>query len=211
MRRLRGVNLKQVLTGGAGCLMLLGPAPVAATPEIMMAQCRNRAHDEFKIRLPDIDTKYEGQRTDGTHAVNGTAFLKTGERTFQCSFNRGGDKIVQFVVNEPAAAKSSDPVPGPEFDATGIIPCARVSGQPMTNCKFGVKREDRKNGNGMITVFWPDGGNRVIFYEDNTPVSFDQSEADGDAKMTVDQDSDLYKVTIGAQRFEIPEAVMTGG
>lgn len=211
MNGLRGVKFKLAFLAGAGCLALGVHLAEAATPEIMMAQCRSRAHDEFKIRLPDIDTKYEGQRTDGTHAVNGTAFLKTGERTFQCSFNRDGDKIVQFVVNEPAAAKSSGPVPGPEFDATGNIPCARVSGQPMTNCKFGVKREDRKNGNGMITVFWPDGGNRVISYEDNTPVSFDQSEADGDAKMTVGQDSDLYKVTIGAQRFEIPEAVMTGG
>ena len=45
----------------------------------------------------------------------------------------------------------------------------------------------------------------------NTPTSFDQSQADGNAQMVVDQNSDLYIVTIGDQRFEIPEAVMTGG
>ena len=50
---------------------------------------------------------------------------------------------------------------GTDFNATGQIPCARQAGQPMNQCEFGVKREG--NGNGMITVFWPDGGNRVIF------------------------------------------------
>ena len=98
---------------------------------------------------------------------------------------------------------------GTDFNATGQIPCARQAGQPMNQCEFGVKREG--NGNGMITVFWPDGGNRVIFFEMNTPTSFDQSQADGNAQMVVDQNSDLYIVTIGDQRFEIPEAVMTGG
>ena len=216
MNGLGGLKFKFAFLAGTGCLVLGAQLAEAATPEIMMAQCRNRAHDELKIRLPDIDTKYEGQRTDGTHAVNGTALSKAGERTFQCSFDRGGDKIVRFVVNEPAAADSdaadSDAlVPGSDFHATGKIPCAREAGQPMTQCDFGVTRTDPQNGNGMIKVFWPDGGNRVIFYEDNTPMSFDQSQADGDAKMTVGQDSDRYKITIGAQRFEIPAAVMTGG
>ncbi|MCB1383991.1 MAG: hypothetical protein KDJ73_13915 [Notoacmeibacter sp.] len=109
-----------------------------------------------------------------------------------------------------AAAPSQDAkVAGTDFNATGQIPCAREAGQPMGQCNFGVNREG--NGNGMITVFWPDGGSRVIFFEMNTPTSFDQSQADGDAKMTVDQNSDLYIVTIGGQRFEIPEAVMAGG
>ena len=65
----------------------------------MMAQCRDRAADIFHIRLPNVETKYEGQRTDGTHAVNGTAFLRGGSDTFQCSFDAGGSTIVQFIVN----------------------------------------------------------------------------------------------------------------
>jgi hypothetical protein len=42
-------------------------------------------------------------------------------------------------------------------------------------------------------------------------MSYDQSEADGGAKMTVGKSNDLYTVKIGAQRFDIPEAVITGG
>jgi hypothetical protein len=100
-------------------------------------------------------------------------------------------------------------VPGTAFNATGEIPCARERGQPMGSCRFGVRREG--NGNGAITVFWPGGGNRVIFFEDNTPMRFDESQADGGARMTVGHEADLYQVRIGNQRFEIPEAVMTGG
>ena len=78
-----------------------GVVHAAETPEIMMAMCKARAHDELKVRGPDIDTKYEGQRVDGTHAVNGTAAPEGGkQQTFQCSFNADGSKIIRFVVND---------------------------------------------------------------------------------------------------------------
>jgi len=100
-------------------------------------------------------------------------------------------------------------VSGTEFNATGEIPCARVAGQPMGSCRFGVRRE--RGGSGAITVFWPDGGNRVILFEDGAPSSYDESEADGGAEMTVERKSDLFMVRIGDQRFEFPEAVISGG
>ena len=67
----------------------------------MMAHCRARVNTELKIRLPNIETKYEGQRVDGTHAVNGTANVKgKTPETFECSFGKQGRKIVQFAVNK---------------------------------------------------------------------------------------------------------------
>jgi hypothetical protein len=100
-------------------------------------------------------------------------------------------------------------VPGTKFNATGNIPCARHAGQPMGSCRFGVVRKG--GGNGSVMVFWPDGGHRMIFFEDGTPISFDQSQADGNVRMTVGRNADLFTVTIGTQRFEIPEAVISGG
>jgi hypothetical protein len=100
-------------------------------------------------------------------------------------------------------------VPGTNFHATGNIPCARYAGQPMNSCEFGVVRKDR--GNGSVTIFWRDGGNRVIDFENGAPANFDQSRADGDARMTVKRNADLFIITIGVQRFEIPEAVIMGG
>jgi LysM repeat protein len=123
----------------------------------------------------------------------------------------GPGRAVQLPGRIPVDAPSIDAkVPGTNFNATGTIPCARRAGQPMAQCKFGVVRDG--NGNGTITVFWPDAGNRVIRFEDNTPMSFDQSQADGDAKMTAGKSGNgIYTVKIGDQRFEIFESVMTGG
>lgn len=90
---------------GALALVLAPAAAFAqATPETMMAQCRARAAQTLGARLPDIETKYEGRRTDGTHAVNGTLRAGGRERTFQCSFGRDGRRIVQFVAAPPPAA-----------------------------------------------------------------------------------------------------------
>ncbi len=57
---------------------------------------------------------------------------------------------------------------------------------------------------------WPEGGKRVIFYEDGTPMSFDSSEADGGVEMAVGKESDLFQVRIGEERFEIPDVVLLG-
>lgn len=127
---------------------------------------------------------------------------------------RANYRLEVSVTGGGAAAAPARPhdavVPGTSFHATGQIPCAREAGQPMGQCRFGVERT-RGRGNGQVTVFWPGGGNRVIFFEDLTPVRFDQSQADGDARMTVRREGDLYHIRIGSQRFEIPEAVITGG
>lgn len=70
-----------------------------ADPASMQANCRDRAAHVFHTRKPNIETKYEGQRTDGSHAINGTVYLRNVEETFQCSFNTDGSRITQFVVN----------------------------------------------------------------------------------------------------------------
>lgn len=80
----------------------------ADTPREMMAECRVRAHEELRARLGDIETKYEGRRTDGTHAVNGTAQGHGRTETFQCSFDRSGRRIARFIVNHPAG-HAADP------------------------------------------------------------------------------------------------------
>lgn len=110
----------------------------------------------------------------------------------------------------PASDESGDAkVAGTNFNATGEVPCARYPGQPMGACKFGVERNGP--GKAVVTIFWQDAGNRVIFFEGNKPVRFDKSQADGDVGMTYKMNADLFIVTIGDQRFEIPDAVINGG
>jgi hypothetical protein len=156
----------------------------------------------------------------------------TGGDRFSGSLPANGDYLIQVYLYRNAARRGETSafdlkieigagngmsqggtedalVPGTDFNATGQIPCVREAGQPMGQCDFGVKREG--GGKGSITVFWPDGGNRVIYFEGNVPSSYDQSEADGGAQMTVDEDNGIFTVKIGGQRFELFEAIMAGG
>lgn len=110
MTRSRITNTVLAL-GALGALSTLSAQPAsAATPAEMMQQCRIRAGQTLSMRLPDIETKYEGQRTDGSHAVNGTGRTSKKTVTFQCSFNKRGSKITRFVVNKPE--KTSAPAAG---------------------------------------------------------------------------------------------------
>jgi hypothetical protein len=120
--------------------------------------------------------------------------------------------VLGMYLSESAysGAESQDAfVPGTEFNATGEISCARTAGQPFTNCNFGVVRKGDRSG--YIKVFWPDGGNRVIYFESGSPKDYDMSEADGGVRMKVSKHSDLFTISIGDQRFEVPEALITGG
>jgi hypothetical protein len=112
------------------------------------------------------------------------------------------------------AGSSSNPddakVPGTPFNATGKLSCVRDADAAEAQCDFGVVRNG--DGTGYIQVTWPDGGMRIINFEDNTPAYFDKAEADGDARMTVTKSDDgMFVVLIGAQRFEFSEAVIVGG
>jgi hypothetical protein len=109
----------------------------------------------------------------------------------------------------PMDAEPDALVPGTEFNAMAQVSCVRDRDAAEANCEAGVVREG--NGNGYVQVFWPDHGSRAIFFEDNTPVAFDQSQADGDAQMNVTRDGDRFIVFIGESRFVIPEALITGG
>lgn len=224
---------------------LLASVPARAeSPGQMLAMCRNQAHEDLKVRLPDIEAKYNGPRGDGTHAVSGTALHDGKKTTFKCSFDKAGKELTEFffddamgVASDPEEAKAEEakqetvaapPRPqeqaAPEasspkeqqtakaentqFSATGELPCARAKSQPMSKCKFGVVRHG--NGEGSITIYWPDGGNRIVFFENDTPVRYDESQADGGASMRIVKPGDLFKIRIGEARFEVPEVVITG-
>ena len=169
----------------------------------------------FNVIEPGADSAVHRGEVDGNeYAANlrlsgdyrAEVFLMRSEarRGKTCKF-----KITFEISGAGAAASGDAKVAGTEFNATGKMPCARDAGQPLGQCDYGVVRNG--DGSGQITVTWPDGGNRVIYFKNNRPESYDQSEADGSAKLSVSANADLFSVTIGSQRFEFPEAVMAGG
>lgn len=96
-----------------------------------------------------------------------------------------------------------------KVDATGIIPCAMATGQPMGDCNFAVVREG--GGSATVTVTKPDGRTRAFFFEHGKFVSADTSQAEGNQKTSSSREGDLTTVHVGAERYEIPDAVMFGG
>ena len=99
-------------------------------------------------------------------------------------------------------------VEGTNYHATGNIPCAVAKGQPTGSCAFGVTREG--SGSGMVTVTKPDGSTRTIFFEKGKATGYDMSQADP-AEFSARQEGDLNIIHIGNERYEIPDAVFSGG
>jgi hypothetical protein len=118
-------------------------------------------------------------------------------------------EVVIAAAPAAVAAPSGDAkVAGTDFNATGNVPCSMGGGQPTGSCPFGVRRQG--GGTAMVTVTRPDGRQRVIFFEKGRATGYDQSQADtGAFKAT--REGDLTTVHIGSERYEIPDAVVSGG
>jgi aerobic-type carbon monoxide dehydrogenase small subunit (CoxS/CutS family) len=72
---------------------------LAADESQMMSACNTYAARHLHVNTSQITSlKYEGQRTDGTHAVNGGA---ANGQTFQCSFNKAGTHVVHWTHSAP--------------------------------------------------------------------------------------------------------------
>ena len=69
------------------------------------------------------------------------------------------------------------------------------------------------NNQGTVTIFWPGGGQRAIFFDTaGKPIGFDANQADGSAKAQLKsrRDADLNLISIGTERYEIPDVVVVG-
>jgi hypothetical protein len=120
---------------------------------------------------------------------------------------------------EPAVSPDGSVAIGPDdsalragqddFDATGAIPCAQYAGKPMGQCEFGVSRSG--GGYATVVVKKPDGRTRAIYFRMGRPIGADTSQADGYPEFRADRESDLHRIRIGDERYEIPDAVVLGG
>jgi hypothetical protein len=97
------------------------------------------------------------------------------------------------------------------FDATGKVPCAQARGQPMAQCGFGAARAGGGSGSATVVITRPDGRKRAIFFTRGKPIGADTSQADGYGEFRARKESDLHRIEVGDERYEIPDAVVFGG
>lgn len=96
-----------------------------------------------------------------------------------------------------------------QFDATGQVPCARREGQPTGPCSFGVTR--KPGGEATVVVTHPDGFKRTLYFSKGEFVGADTTKADGRVAFRGEKQGDLNLVYVGFERYEIPDAAITGG
>jgi len=83
----------------AGAVASAAGTGFAQSPEYMIEDCKLSSQQFYQDYEAETEATYEGQRTDGTHAVNGTIYLETRSSDFQCSYNAAGDTIVDFFAD----------------------------------------------------------------------------------------------------------------
>ncbi|PDQ21594.1 peptide-binding protein [Mesorhizobium sanjuanii] len=140
-------------------------------------------------------------------ALSASENSSTGEMVGQAP---AADAVQNFAVNAapPADAQTVarlQPPGPPAAGAKNRIPCARYVGQPMTSCDANVERP--ADGKTVVTVTWPDGGTRVINFAAGVPAG---SDAPGEFRFTREGTLNMIRVGV-SERFEIPDALATGG
>ncbi len=153
------------------------------------------ADGEYKIRVYLMrNAARRGETANYTLTVSidgaASAAAKSGGNSQPAGFQAALDKAIDG-----------------KFDATGKIPCAQAAGQPMGQCDFGVARA--AGGNAALAVTRPDGRKRLIYFERGKATGADASQADGAFRSS--KEADLFRIEIGNERYEIPEAAVVGG
>lgn len=95
------------------------------------------------------------------------------------------------------------------FDAQGMVPCRGRLGQPTTQCPFKVARSGGGYATVRIEVPW--GSPRLIYFRMGRAIGAGFSEADPTGPFSSETEADLTIVRLGAERYEIPAAVVLGG
>jgi hypothetical protein len=136
-----------------------------------------------------------------------------------------GGKVVSTIdgitlVSVPATAalsgdgdgKGDAKVAGTDYDATAEIKCAGYRKHPAGMCPAGVKR-NTEGGLTVVDITWPGGDSRALFFDKaGKLVTANTSQADGSAAFApkgIKQD-DTTIVTIGPERYEIPDVFLKG-
>ena len=72
----------------------------AADGDYMRDHCRAYASKHLHVSADIINVKFEGQRTDGSYAVNGSSETNP-PMEFQCNYGQDGRRISHFVFHSP--------------------------------------------------------------------------------------------------------------
>lgn len=148
-----------------------------------------------------------GKQFEGTLPQTGDYKIRVYMMRSAARRNEVANYRLEIIIASPRGSIDKK-VPGTSYHATGKIRCSMYRHQSMGNCNFGVKREGY--GNATVSITRPDGMKRQIFFKHGNAIGYDQSQADP-ARFRAEKNSDLNIIYIGHEKYEIPDAVVSGG
>lgn len=112
-------------------------APVSAHfTAAMLDECARVGKSFFRDRQAGTEMKYEGQRVDGTHAINGDIFLEARKASFACSFDRSRRRMVEFFA-EGRLQTAYLQGEGAEASGEGLVQATGVAAGDVLNVRSG--------------------------------------------------------------------------
>jgi uncharacterized protein YgiM (DUF1202 family) len=113
------------------------PSAADAQPvDLMLNDCSNVARTFFRDHEARTDMRYNGQRTDGTHAVGGRILLETRAEHFACSFDGSGRRMTEFFA-EGRSQPGFLPGEAAPPSGTGLARVANVPANDVLNLRSG--------------------------------------------------------------------------
>lgn len=91
------LRILTLLVGVATATILALPAQ-AQSQGLMLNECAHAAQGYFRDYGARTEMKYNGQRVDGTHAINGDIYLENRMESFACSYAPDGNRMVEFIA-----------------------------------------------------------------------------------------------------------------
>ena len=171
------------------------------------APCRIVGESEATVNLLDDSATLVGCPSEADAAKLGGKIMTNVDGITLVSVPRNAG------LQSPVGDDQSDAkVAGTDYNATAEVRCTGYRKHPPGSCPAGVKR----NGEGGMTIVeikWPAGDSRTLFFDKGGKlVTADTSQADGSAAFPPKgmKQGDVTIVTIGPERYEIPDVFVLG-
>jgi hypothetical protein len=186
-------------------------ARAGQTMTVTLASTKGSA--EMNVWAPGNDTALSLGAED---PYNVTVVLPTTGRykvqvyQMRASARRGETASYTLTVGVHGGATAATPshdalVAGTKYHATADISCVTTPGGKPGACKAGVIRKG--NGNAIVEMQTPDGGQRSITFTGGKATGSDAS-----TPMTATKNGDITTIRIGAaEAYSIPDAFVFGG
>jgi hypothetical protein len=142
--------------------------------------------------------------TDGDYAIRVYLMRSAARRNESANFTLTVGVTGQLLAATPAARDAL--IPGKPFHASAKVACAPPFASGIKECDAFVIRRGF-DGTATVEVRWGEGLKRRILFVKGKPVA-----ADATVALSVERRGDVSVVHFGGdERFEIPDALVTGG